>query len=105
MRRRETRVDSNEDLIRIKEVREAGYFSEVMTAEPSAESDEENGFGMDRLGFPTERRPTAYRRAMKTKLSPDFEVWLETRGGCAPVLTLASGGCRRRRVELKFIAV
>ena len=33
---------------------------------------------MDRLGFPTVRRPTAYRRAMKNELSPDLEAWLES---------------------------
>ena len=70
--------DSCGDIIRIKEVREAGYFLEVMTAAPSAESDEENGFGIDRLGFPTERRPTAYRRKIRQELSPDFEAWLES---------------------------
>ena len=70
--------DSTDDVSRIKKVREAGYFPEVMTAAPSAESDEENGFSIDRLGFPTKRRPTAYRREMRNELSPDFEVWLES---------------------------
>ena len=70
--------ESTSDVLRMKAARTAGHFPEVMTAAPSVESDEENGFGMDRLGFPTERRPTAYRRVMKTELSPDFEVWLKS---------------------------
>ena len=73
--------DSTDDVTRVKRVREAGYFLEVMSAAPSAESDEENGFGMDRLGFPTERRPVTYRREMKTELSTDFEAWLKSHPG------------------------
>ena len=58
-------------------MREAGYFLEVMSTALLAESDKENGFGMNRLGFPTERRPVIYWRELKMELSTDFEGWLK----------------------------
>ena len=69
--------DSTDDVLRMKAARDAGHFPEVMSVQPSPESDNENGFGFDRLGFPTERRPATYRRELRQELSSDFEEWFK----------------------------
>lgn len=40
-------------------------------------SEEQESFGKDHLGFPTERRPIEHRRSLLTKGTFDFRTWLE----------------------------
>lgn len=65
---REIRVrDSTDDVARIHEMRKGGW----------AYSAEEEEFGQQSLGFPTSRRPTAYRRTMVKQADESFEKWIQ----------------------------
>lgn len=64
--------DSTEDEARIRDCKRYGFYPEVMEA---LTEDNDNGFGIDRLGFLTLRWLWEYRRLKLAQLLEDFDEW------------------------------